>query len=128
MTKLQQALKAFDKLNGQDPNKVDCGGDKIAKEQLYSQRMYTRLLAFKPHANEALILAVYSQHIQRWKIPRDAYPMTRKGYKQWRQRLALFHAETAARVLAEIGYDRETIARVQYLLQKKCHRITMQNL
>ena len=69
--------------------------------------------------SESLILAVYSQHIQRWKIARDTYPMNRKGYKQWRQRLALFHAETAATVLAGLGYEQETIARVQYLLQKK---------
>ena len=119
MTKLQQALKAFDQLNGEDPNQINDNGRKIAKEQLYSQRMYTRLLAFKPDACEALTLAVYSQHIQRWKIPRDTYPMTRKGYKQWRQSLALFHAETAATVLVGLDYDQETIARVQYLLQKK---------
>ena len=119
MTKLEQALKAFDELNRQDPNKVAYMSGKIAKEQLYSQRMYARLLAFKPDANEALILAIYSQHIQRWKIARDTYPMTRQGYKQWRQKLALFHAETAAAVLVELGYDRETIVRVQYLLKKK---------
>ena len=119
MTKLQQALRAFDELNRQDPNKVAYMGSKIAKEQLYSQRMYARLLAFKPDANEALILAIYSQHIQRWKIARDTYPVTRQGYKQWRQKLALFHAETAAAVLIELGYDRETIVRVQYLLKKK---------
>ena len=119
MTKLQQALKAFDQLNDQDPNKVDCGGGKVAKEQLYSQHMYTRLLAFKPDASETLTLAVYSQHIQRWKIPRNTYPMTRRGYKQWRQRLALFHAETTATILVGLDYDQKTIARVQYLLQKK---------
>jgi hypothetical protein len=92
--RLQQALEAFDRLNSQDPNKVDFMGGKIAKEQLYSQRMYTWLLRFKPDADEALTLAVYSQHIQRWKIPRHTYTMDRMGYKQWRQTLALFHAET----------------------------------
>jgi DNA-directed RNA polymerase subunit F len=117
--KLKQALEAFDQLNSQDPNKVDHMGGKIAKEQLYSQRMYTRLLQFKPDADEALTLAAYSQHIQRWKIPRDTYPMTREGYKQWRQDLALFHAETAASLLIRLDYDPETIAKVRYLLQKK---------
>ena len=117
--KLEQALTAFDQLNSEDPNQVDDNGSKIAKEQLYSQRMHNRLTQFKPDASEALTLAVYSQHIQRWKIARDTYPMTRRGYKQWRQQLALFHAETAADVLLKLDYDQELIDRVQYLLQKK---------
>ena len=119
MTKLEQALAAFDQLNSQDPNQVNFNGGKIAREQLYSQRMHSRLMQFKANANEALILAVYSQHIQRWKIARDTYPMTRSGYKQWRQRLAGFHAETAAKVLSKLDYDQETIEKVKYLLQKK---------
>ena len=119
MTKLEQALAAFDQLNSQDPNQIDNNGGKIAKEQLYSQRMYSRLVQFKPDASEALILAIYSQHIQRWKIARDTYPMTRSGYKQWRQRLAEFHAETAAAVLSKLDYDQAIINKVQYLLQKK---------
>ena len=119
MTKLEQALAAFDQLNSQDPNQVNFNGGKIAREQLYSQRMHSRLMQFKANANEALILAVYSQHIQRWKIARDTYPMTRSGYKQWRQKLAKFHAETAAKVLSRLDYNQEKIERVKYLLQKK---------
>ena len=73
----------------------------------------------EPEASEALRLAVRSQHIRRWEIPREDYPGGRDGYRRWRTDLGRFHAETAGRVLQEVGYDETTISRVQSLLRKE---------
>ncbi len=45
--------------------------------------------------------------------------MDRKGYHAWRTALMRFHAETVGAILAEVGYDDATIARVQALVRKE---------
>ncbi|MBY0499069.1 MAG: DUF4202 domain-containing protein [Nitrosomonas sp.] len=60
-----------------------------------------------------------AQHIQRWKTPRSAYPMGRKGYHQWRAGLNKFHADTIADLLAKAGYENEFIMRVAQAVGKK---------
>ncbi len=45
--------------------------------------------------------------------------MTRAGYLKWRADLKKFHAEKSGEVLREVGYDEETIRRVQDLNLKK---------
>ena len=55
----------------------------------------------------------------RWASPRSDYPMDKAGYKQWRTDLYKFHAKTAAEILQQVGYNEETISRVETLLQKK---------
>ena len=81
--------------------------------------MSQRLATFKPDASEAIRLAVHCQHIGRWTIPRSTFPEGKKGYIAWRNKLKTFHAETAARILKECGYDEVTIGKVKDLLQKK---------
>ncbi len=113
------AIKCFDDLNRQDPNLELFEGKHICKELLYAERMSTWLLRIAPEASEALQLAAHSQHIARWKIPRSDYPMDRKGYLKWRTSLNRFHAETATEILRAVGYDDETLERVEGLLLKK---------
>src|SRR5690606_27398279 len=60
-----------------------------------------------------------SQHIGRWKIPRDRYPEGRKGYLAWRRDLALFHADTAAELMLEVGYGKEQVSRVKQIILKQ---------
>jgi hypothetical protein len=45
--------------------------------------------------------------------------MDRTGYLRWRTTLAKFHADTAAAILRDVGYDDATIRRVQTLLRKE---------
>ncbi len=77
------------------------------------------LLRIHPEASEPLRLAARAQHICRWTRPRVDYPMTRAGYHRWRTDLGRFHAETAAKILHESGYDQNTIDRVASLLRKE---------
>lgn len=115
----KEAIHQFDLANSQDPNKEKWEGNDYPKELLYAQRMTDCLEAFAPDASEALQLAARCQHIKRWEIPRDTYPMDRPGYHAWRNELKAYHAELAEGILREVGYDAETIDRVKFLLQKK---------
>lgn len=118
-TRFKQAIAHIDAANAEDPNRETADGHEYPKELLYAQRMSAMLERYQPDASEALQLAVRCQHIQRWKIPRSDYPMTRAGYHQWRTRLRDFHAEVAGALLKEVGYDTDTIARVCSLLRKE---------
>ena len=115
-----RAIALFDAANAEDP-RMDKGpdGKDVPYELLYAQRMTDMIDRFAPDASEAAKLAVRAQHIQRWKTPRDSYPMDRTGYLQWRTGLYKFHAETAGRLMKEAGYDDETIEQVKMAVGKK---------
>ncbi len=115
----QAAIAAFDQANAQDPNQEMADGKEYPKELLYAQRMSEMQERYVPEASEAVKLAVRAQHIQRWKTPRSDYPMDRTGYLLWRTGLYTFHAETAGRIMQQVGYDDATIARVKAILSKK---------
>jgi hypothetical protein len=113
------ALRCFDEENARDPNIEESAGAKHPRELLYAQRLTEWVLKLCPEASEELRLAARCQHICRWMVPRDSYPMTRAGYLKWREGLKHFHAEKAGRILREVGYPAEVIARVQSLNLKK---------
>ena len=113
------AIARFDAANAEDPTTEVFQGVVYPKELLYAQRMTAWLDNIAPEASEALRLAVRCQHIQRWTIPRHTYAMDRHGYLRWRTTLAKFHADTAAAILRDVGYDDATIQRVQTLLRKE---------
>lgn len=117
--RFDRAIGRFDMANAEDPHVETVAGVSYPKELLYAQRMSLWLNRFAPDASEALRLAVRCQHIRRWTIPRQDYPMDRRGYLQWRTALAKFHADTAAEILREVGYEAATIGRVQSLLRKE---------
>lgn len=117
--RFKQAIAGFDALNAQDPNQESADGAMHPKELLYAERMSAMLARYAADASEALQLAARCQHIQRWKMARASYPMTRPGYHQWRRDLRDFHAQTAQAVLIETGYDDETITRVASLIRKQ---------
>ena len=108
--KFDEAIGRFDAANAQDPD-----GEAL----IYAQRMSEWLAKLSPDAPEALKLAARSQHIRRWEIRRDRYPMDRAGYHRWRNDLAVFHAKMAGEILREVGYDELTVGRVQSLLKKE---------
>lgn len=113
------AIERLDAANAEDPHRETADDHEYPKELLYAQRMSAMLERFMADASEALQLAVRCQHIQRWKIPRAEYPMTRAGYHQWRTRLRDFHAEVASALLKDVGYDDVMIARACSLVKKE---------
>ena len=115
----QAAIAAFDQANAEDPNQEMADGNEYPRELLYAQRMSGMQERYAPEASEAAKLAVRAQHIQRWKIPRSDFPMDRQGYLQWRTGLYKFHAETAGRIMQEVGYDEAMVERVKTIVSKK---------
>lgn len=117
--RLRLTLAAFDAANAQDPNLEPSDNGPQPKELLYGQRMSARLALFAPEASEALQLAIRSQHICRWKIPRSDYPMDKSGYKKWRTDLAKLHGDIASEIMQQQGYPQEIGKRVKDLLLKR---------
>lgn len=113
--RFNRTMALFDAANAEDPNQ----DEGQPKELLYGQRMSEMLARFAPDASEAVQLAVRAQHIQRWKVPRATYPMTKEGYHAWRTRLYAFHADTAGEIMREADYDETMIERVRKAVGKR---------
>jgi hypothetical protein len=119
MTPFQNTSIRIDSENAQDPTSEIVQNETHPKELVYSNRMYERLMDFFPDASEEVQIAAKAQHICRWKMPRDSYPMDRVGYLKWREDLKKFHSKTTASILEESGYDKVFIDRVSFLIEKK---------
>lgn len=110
-----RAMALFDAANREDPNQ-EAGQP---KELLYSQRMSEMLGRYAPDADEAMQLAVRAQHIRRWTVPRNSYPLNNEGYHQWRTGLYRLHADTAGELMRQAGYDEAMIGRVKLAVAKR---------
>jgi hypothetical protein len=119
MSRLDDALRLFDETNAEDPNLETVNGEAFPKELVYGQRMSARLTEYAPAAPETVRLAARAQHIRRWEVPRERYPEGRAGYLKWRTDLYKRHGEIAGAILRDVGYDDDTIERVQTLLRKR---------
>ena len=115
----EAALRRFDEENSHDPNVETVDGVPHPRELIYAQWLTDWVLKLYPNASEELRLAARCQHLCRWKIPRNSYPMDRPGYLKWRADLKRFHAERAGEILREVGCSDSLIARVQDLNLKK---------
>ncbi len=115
----KKAIEAFDAYNQNDPNKEEYNGKVFSKEVLYAQRMTNWLHQFAPDAPDYIKLAARCQHIGRWEIARDHFPMDKKGYLKWRSQEKIHHAKVAEEILTTCQYDAEIIDKVKFLLLKK---------
>ncbi|MGI9276565.1 MAG: DUF4202 domain-containing protein, partial [Endozoicomonas sp.] len=115
MTRLTRTLETIDHLHRQDPDQID--GQ--PSELIYAERMSGWLQRLQPDASEALQIAVRSQHLCRWEIPRSEYPMGRPGYLKWRMELGKLHARKAVKVMTVQGYDSEACERVAAIIRKQ---------
>jgi len=113
--KFEAALRRFDQENSRDPNLEMADGAAQPRELIYAQWLTSWVSKLSPHASEELRLAARCQHLCRWTIPRDRYPMTRAGYLRWRADLKKFHAQKSGEILHELGFPEDLIARVQAL-------------
>ena len=115
MTRLQTAFAAIDQANSADPNQTD--GQPV--ELLYGQRMTDEQQALYPDASEPLRIACRGQHIERWTLPRDAYPMDRPGYLAWRTEQGRRHAARVAGIMRDAGYSDDDIQHAEKMLMKQ---------
>ena len=118
-TRFETAIALIDKKNAEDENTYQVAGLEYPKELLYSQRMTRKLLMFEPNASKALQIAARAQHICRWKIARDEYPIDRLGYLKWRETLKRMHGDLTTDILKQVGYDDQFTDRVKAIILKK---------
>lgn len=117
--KIEKAFELFDTYNSNDPKQYLWDGNTYPQELFFARKVHNWVKELDPNASEALLLASRCQHIGRWEIPRETYPDGKAGYLNWRSNLAKFHAEKAAQILTEVGYDSETINQVQHIVLKQ---------
>ncbi|MFT6745672.1 MAG: hypothetical protein ACJAZ2_000004 [Glaciecola sp.] len=110
-----EAIDLINEIHDQDP-KIENGE---SAERLYSDRMVKWLYRLNSEATELDELAARCQHLQRWGINRETYPMNKVGYHQWRTALYNYQANLAGVVLNKAGYNTEEINIVKELVSKK---------
>jgi hypothetical protein len=118
-SKYTAVVELIDRANADDPVTVEYKCETHPKEVLYAAHHLAWVLRLQPEACECLRIAAKAQHLCRWEIPRADYPMNRPGYLKWREDLKHFHAKRTGELMAEAGYDTESIERVQSLNLKK---------
>lgn len=110
-----RAIEALDAIHAEDP-RLEEG---TPQELLYAQRMSDCLHRLDPYASEALMLAARAQHLRRWSIARESFPLGPVGYKRWRKALTDMHVQVSSATLKDVGYDMSTIGRVEALIRKE---------
>lgn len=111
---LAHVLAAIDAANSADPKSED--GAPAAR--LYGERMSAMLALFQPDASDLVKIAARGQHIERWSLPRDAYPAGKAGYYAWRNAAKKMHAERVGALMEKAGYSIEEIAATQAMVRK----------
>ncbi|HHJ40441.1 MAG: hypothetical protein AXA67_08030 [Methylothermaceae bacteria B42] len=114
-----KAVSLIDTANASDPDWETWQGKPYPKTFLYGLRMTEWLLQLNPKPPETAFLAARAQHTCRWLVPRDHYPRDRKGYLEWRTFLYRLHAEKAAQLLHQAGYEEAFIHQVKRILMKR---------
>jgi hypothetical protein len=114
-----RAVAAIDAANAGDPNTISVGGEARPKEQAHAELMTAWVQQLDPSASHEQLLAARAHHLRRWEMPRDAYPEGRAGYLRWRTAAKQRHASDVAAILRDVGYDDESIARVQQIIRKE---------
>lgn len=117
--RFDRAIAAIDAANADDPDTVVVDGRRVPKERAHAELMTRWIDTLVPAASEALRLAARAHHVRRWTWPRRDYPDGRAGYLRWRRDLHDRHAEVAAAILADAGYDAAMIARVGAIMHKR---------
>ena len=117
--RFHHTINKIDELNSQDPNTIKIKGKNEPWELVHSRAMSDWVEKLEPEASEELKIAARSQHICRWKIPREDYPEGKNGYLKWRNDLKKYHADLTAQIMEENGYPENIIERVKNLNLKK---------
>lgn len=119
MSRFETLVAAIDAANADDPRKVEIDGAETPFEIVYAERMTARLAATYPEASELLKIAARAQHLRRWDIPRENFPLGRHGYNEWRKECRVHHARLVGELMRAHGYDEEGVAHVGSLIRKE---------
>ncbi len=100
MESIERARKLVDEAHSADPT-LDANGNPA--ELVYADNMERWVARLVPDAEPLLLLASRCQHLERWSVPRDTFPMDRAGYNAWRRSLYRSQADRARELLLAAG-------------------------
>jgi hypothetical protein len=119
MERHEALIAAIDAANADDPRKITIDGAERPFEIVYAERMSARLSALYPEASELLKIATRAQHLRRWEIAREDYPLGRHGYNEWRKACRVHHARLVGELMRAQGYDDVSADHVGALIRKE---------
>ena len=94
------ARAAIDSAHAADPARAHDGRP---AELVYAERMELWISRLAPAASPLLLLAARCQHLERWSVPRQSFPIGKAGYHAWRRSLYVKQAERAKALLVASG-------------------------
>jgi tRNAThr (cytosine32-N3)-methyltransferase len=95
-----KARELIDAAHAADPKRAPDGA---AAELVYAGRMEAWVVRAAENATPLLRLAARCQHLERWSVPRDTYPLDKPGYLAWRRSLYVKQADRAKALLLQAG-------------------------
>ncbi|HET7537554.1 MAG TPA: DUF4202 domain-containing protein [Candidatus Didemnitutus sp.] len=95
-----RARQSIDAAHSADPKHA---ADGRPAELVYAERMENWVAKLVAGASPLLRLAARCQHLERWSVPRNTFPMDRPGYLQWRKSLYKKQADRARDLLLQAG-------------------------
>jgi len=110
---------AIDEANADDPDRVTVDGERRPLQQTLGRLASEWVDRLDPDASSAQRLAARAHHLRRWEMPRSDYPEGRSGYLRWRTAAKKRHAEDVATLLADHGWDADTVDQVGRLIRKE---------
>jgi tRNAThr (cytosine32-N3)-methyltransferase len=111
----QQARSLVDTAHSADPKRT---ADGRPAELVYADRMENWVARLAPAATPLLRLAARCQHLERWSVPRDTFPLDKPGYHAWRKSLYVKQAERARELLLQTGVPAAEAAEVATWVSK----------
>lgn len=93
-----QARALIDQAHSADPKRT---ADGQPAELVYADRMEAWIQRLDPTAGALMRLAARCQHLERWSVPRDSFPLDKPGYHAWRKSLYVKQAERARGLLLD---------------------------
>jgi tRNAThr (cytosine32-N3)-methyltransferase len=93
--------------------------DPAGRETAYADGVEAWLLRLVPDADPVLRLAARCQHLERWTLPRDAYPMDKPGYHAWRTEQYRRMGARAKVLCLEAGLPQADAERIEAIVAKK---------
>ena len=95
-----QARALIDAAHAADPKRA---ADGRPAELVYADRMEAWAVRAASAPSPLLRLAARCQHLERWSVPRNTFPLDRGGYLQWRKSLYGKQAARARELLLQAG-------------------------
>lgn len=112
------AVAAIDAANAADPTVIEVRGAAHPLAQVHGRLAAEWVAQLHHDARESWLLAARAHHLRRWELPRTHYPEGKAGYLRWKRDQRQRHGRDVGELLALVGYDAETIERVQALVRR----------